>query len=1037
MLGDDRLPDRVETVNPARGAEDAPVGEERIVDYSRKSRREVQMDLFAREPIMPRAMLRRAHVEEGHDATAITARLGAPFAVVAQQLLDALLLPPVEARPEKKDFFPLNEKQNDAARHRGKAFLLEAGPGTGKTKTLVGRLAGLLDDKVDPREIVVLTYSNKAAAELAARIAEKHPQDAAAMRIGTFHAFCFDLIRRFHKELGYAREPRLLDRSEAIGLMLDEVAALDLDHYRDVYDPTAKLRDLLQAVSRAQDEVVLPPRYAELAVAMKTLGGVDAAAVAKAEEVARVYARYDAVKKAHQRVDFGDLVALPTDLLERHPGLAQQLRGEIAHVLVDEYQDVNRASVRLLQALTDGGRNLWCVGDVRQSIYRFRGASSFNLQRFDTDDFPGGQGDHLEVNYRSGAEIVVAYSAFATDPAMPGAGGRSPTLSAWRGALGHPVEFRVVAGEAEREIDALADAIREMKGQGFAFRDQALLCSGNDRLARIGRGLEARGIPVLYLGSLFERPEVKDVLAWLSLLIDRRAMGLARGSGAAGLTFSLPDVAAISAALGDDAAAPLSWLDTPPNLSPEGQAMIERYRAALAGFDADGNPWDIAARLLLDRTRLAADIAASDAVAERAKGIALWQLLNFLRAEPVGHAGSIGKTLERIRRLVLLSDERDLRQIPAAADGIDAIRLMTMHGSKGLEFPVVHIPGMNLNTLPRAPSTPACPPPLGMIAGTADHGRAVTDREHGEEQQCLFYVALSRARDRLILYAPNQDKRGKKSASPFMERLGRDLRRSTVTPKTCLAPPGPELVPIAFSGAPAFSQSQLALFERCPRRFFYTHMLRLGGRRTTTPYEEMHDVVRQVVDTYLRDPAAPAPDMLLASLWAAAPLSEAPAAPVYKALADRLVATFTRHIGTGATRPGRSLSIALGGAEIRIDIAFERTGPGGASILSQLRTGHSSSTEKLGGVVMALPIALLRGGGRAFGEILFLGDDAAHRFEESDRKLDGRAAKVAGHVEAILGGRFDVKPSSRTCPKCPAFFTCGPLAPGGLEKKFG
>ena len=783
-LGDDRLPDRVESVDPARGAEAAPVGEERVVDYSRKARREVQMDLFARELIMPRTVLRRAHLEDGLDASALAERLGAPFAAVAQQLLDALLLPPIEPRPEKKDSQPLNERQADAARHRGAAFLLEAGPGTGKTKTLVGRLAGLLDDKVDPRQILVLIYSNKAAGELAARIADSYPEAAAAMRIGTFHAFAYDLIRRFHKELGYTKEPRLLDRTEAIGLMLDEVAGLDLDHYRDVYDPTAKLRDLLQAVSRAQDEVVLPPRYAELAAAMKGKPGVAPADAAKAEEVARVYTAYDAVKKLRQRVDFGDLLALPVDMLERRSEIAEQLREEFAHILVDEYQDVNRASVRLLQALSDKGRNLWCVGDVRQSIYRFRGASSFNLQRFDTEDFPGGAGGHLEVNYRSGAEIVTAYSTFAAADAMPGAGGRSAALTAWRGALGHPVEFRTVDGDAEREIDAITDAVVEMKAQGFSYRDQALLCSGNDRLARLGRGLEARGIPVLYLGSLFERPEVKDLLAWLSLLIDRRAMGLARGTGAAGLGFSLADVARISAALGDDAAEPLSWLEAPPaNLSAEGHAMVGRYRTLLAGFDADGNPWDVAARLLLDRTRLAANIALSDAVAERAKGIALWQFLNFRRDEPLGHDGSIGRTLERIRRLVLLSDERDLRQIPSAADGIDALRLMTMHGSKGLEFPVVHIPGMNLNTLPRSATTPACPPPPGMIAGTFEHGRAVTDREHAEEQQCLFYVALSRARDRLLLYAPNRDKRGKKSASPFIDRLGSELRRPTGTPR--------------------------------------------------------------------------------------------------------------------------------------------------------------------------------------------------------------------------------------------------------------
>ncbi|MCW1410853.1 MULTISPECIES: UvrD-helicase domain-containing protein [Rhizobium] len=153
---------------------------------------------------------------------------------------------------------------SDRTPERG-AFLLEAGPGTGKTKTLVGRICDLIDkDAVDPRTIVVLTYSNKAAGELSERIAKRAPQAAAAMWIGTFHAYGLNLVRSYHRELGFAREPRLLDRTEAIDLMLDRVAGLDLAHYRDLSDPTDKLRDLLSAISRAQDEVVLAPDYAAL-----------------------------------------------------------------------------------------------------------------------------------------------------------------------------------------------------------------------------------------------------------------------------------------------------------------------------------------------------------------------------------------------------------------------------------------------------------------------------------------------------------------------------------------------------------------------------------------------------------------------------------------------------------------------------------------------------------------------------------------------------------------------------------------------------
>ena len=145
------------------------------MDYGLRQRREVQMDLFAREFLLPRAVVRKLHLEENLSATAIAERLGAPFEVVAQQLFDALLLPPIEMKSEKEAIErPLNKLQSDAATHRGVAFLLEAGRGTGKTQTLASRVEGLLADGVDPRRILLLTFSNKAAGEMAERIARKN-----------------------------------------------------------------------------------------------------------------------------------------------------------------------------------------------------------------------------------------------------------------------------------------------------------------------------------------------------------------------------------------------------------------------------------------------------------------------------------------------------------------------------------------------------------------------------------------------------------------------------------------------------------------------------------------------------------------------------------------------------------------------------------------------------------------------------------------------------------------------------------------------
>ena len=261
-LGDDVPGERAFNIDPARSPEPSPVGLDRVVDYGRRQRREVQMDLFAREFLLPRPLLRTLHMDAGLTASEIAQRFDAPFDVVTQQLLDALLLPTISDQSDPEpDPTPPNELQLAAAGHRGEAFLLEAGPGTGKTQTLAVRVEGLLEEGVDPRRILVLTFSNKAAGEMSERIAEKHKDAAAAMWIGTFHAFGLDLIRRFHADLGLPQYPRLLDRTEGAELLENEFPRLELRHYRDLYDPTQNIADMLSAISRAKDEVVDAARY--------------------------------------------------------------------------------------------------------------------------------------------------------------------------------------------------------------------------------------------------------------------------------------------------------------------------------------------------------------------------------------------------------------------------------------------------------------------------------------------------------------------------------------------------------------------------------------------------------------------------------------------------------------------------------------------------------------------------------------------------------------------------------------------------------
>jgi superfamily I DNA/RNA helicase len=1036
-------------IDPERSSEAAPVGEERVIEHGPRQRREVQMDLFARELLLPRSWVRDLHVNGAMTAEAIAERLGAPRGIVVQQLFDALLLPDVPEPAAQKKVRPLNDEQRDAAKHRGVAFLLAAGPGTGKTQTLTARVAHLLAGAVDPRNILVLTFSNKAAAEMSERIAGANADAFAAMWIGTFHAFGLDMLRAWGDRLGLSLNPSLLDRTDAVAMLEEELPRLDLGHHRDIYDPTGIIMDMLAAISRAKDEVCGPDRYMALAEAMieraRQLSGDERdAALERAErarEVALVYARYDQIKRERDLVDFGDLVMLPVMLLESDAEVAAHYRGKYRHVLVDEYQDVNRASVRLLKALRPTGQGLWAVGDARQSIYRFRGASSHNISLFERD-FPGARTGNLVVNYRSYEEIVRLYSTFAAT--MSGTAGKLNRLEADRGHSGELPELHIIRDKS-CVSPAIADAIEDHQRNGNDYRDHCVLVSGNDRLADIGRELESLGLPVLFLGSLFERPEIKDLLSLLSLVSDPRGVGLVRTACMPEFEMSLTDVDAAMAALAEAGPDGHSWRvlgDTtdPRRISQEGEQAIRSLREVLAGFDLASSPWTILSTVLLDRTRIAARIATSAEARDVAAGLAIWQFMNFLRAQKTQWP-AVPSLLMRIRRLLRLADERDLRQLPAAASGINAIRLMTIHGSKGLEFPVVHVPGLNADTMPKRPhmSRPKCPPPDGMIEGAIGSAEEEFLASHDEEQDCLFYVAMSRARDRLRLYSCSHSGNRTRPISSFIARLGTDIRHVPVVP-TLELPEDSSKQPVAISFADGCSWDawHFDTYEGCPRRLLYEHILGVRGAIERTPYRRVHDAIRKLCQSIVEAGGMPDDDELerLAHEACDDPhLCEHGYLDDFKRFAAAMVRFF------GASRRDfepverHVLSIELGTDRVQVMPDDVLRGAEG-HVVRRVQTGHfkKNAVDKFG--ARALVMAAREAFPDAKVQILHLAD----RMTTDVTPKPGQEVKDRGKMEGILAsiraGAFPTHPSPFTCPGCPALFICDAIPKGPLTKKF-
>jgi superfamily I DNA/RNA helicase len=820
-----------------------------------------------------------------------------------------------------------------------------------------------------------------------------------------------------------------------------EFPRLGLVHYRNVYDPTRIITDMLAAISRAKDEVVDEIQYAALAEEMrrKATTEEDLEAAERALEVGRAYAAYEKLKRKAARIDFGDLVCLPVRLLESVPSIREHFQNLYEHVLVDEYQDVNRSSIRLLTALRKNGENLWAVGDVKQSIYRFRGASSFNMSRFGKTDFFGGERGRLKQNYRSVGEIVDAFSAFSVDMKV---GDAESGLEADRGNSGNRPELRILP-EGDQQTGAVADAIEEMRKGGYSYRDQAVLCTGNEKLSTLALELERVGIPVLFLGSLFERPEVKDLFALLTILTDSRAMGLVRVACWPEFKMPMADVAVVLEHLREKDEKPGAWLTNQEKigkLSEEGQRGVAALSTALAEFNCQSQPWKILAAILLDRTRIAAEIGVSVSIADRTRGIAIWQLMNFIRAQPTGQGMPITRLLDRVRRLLRLGDDRDLRQLPTAAQGIDAVRLMTIHGAKGLEFPVIHIPSMNADTIPRTAAAPTCLPPDGMVEGGEGSALKVFRAGQAEEYECLFFVAVSRARDRLLLYAPTKKGGRQSKPSPFLEKLGPGLLHKD-TGVQRIVPPPPEAadIPLSVDGGMRFVGHQLALYESCPRRFFYTHVLRVGGRRTVTAFMQMHEAVRVIFQSIVAGEVATSDEILgqkVSEEFVRQGLVDHGYEADYRALAMAMLRYLVSTRESHRLVPPTALSLNFGKEQIIVlpdDVVMQSDG---SRIFRRIRTGHSRSMEIEDVGAAAFVLAARQAFPNAVIELVHLSDEKATTVSLTPKKLENRREKLAQFLTAIRQGQFPANPSAYACPGCPAFFICGPTPSGSLPKKF-
>ncbi len=993
----------------------------RVDSYGPRERRELQANVFGREFLLPRALAERLFLNERKNAAEIAGLLKLPPALVRRQLLDSLLGPDVaEPKNGGGGAAKPDHSQIDAARFEGPALLLEAGPGSGKTRTLIMRVDHLLTTRrVAPDQILALTFSNKAAGEIAERIMFANAEAAAEMWTGTFHAFGLDLIRRYYDRLDLPASVQLIDRAQAIELLEDRLPLMGLKHYHDLRYPEQALRTILGAISRAKDELVDAEEFGRRAgdafAAAKTAEEIEAAE--RACEAARVYEIYTVALREAGAVDFGDLVMLPTRLLLENEGVRQQVAARHSHVLVDEYQDVNRASARLLIELRREGSQLWVVGDARQSLYRWRGASSANMAGFEAD-FPGGKRLPLDRNYRSTDHIVTLGKVFARDM-RAGRNGLSYNAEADREEQGTATRLLVGLDDA-CEGELLAQEIIRLREAGVPLGDQVVLAPTNARLDIAADILARHGLATSHLGSFFEREEVRDLFAVLALLAEANGGALVRVAAMREIRVGAADVGAIVRQALDERESVVSLLCRASGIegmSANGAAALERLGAQLDGLTPYTPAFDVAASWLIDRSNYLRDLASAPGPAGASARAAIQALLTFLdQRELGGQPLSPARALKRMRNIMLLSDDRDLRSVTLGRDS-DAVHLMTIHGVKGLEFPAVHVVGLHKNCLPGIFRRDASPHPPGLI-------EPETRETHLEEEECLFFVAISRAEDHLRLYHSEKANVQKRQPSPFLARLGPLERQNLGSPTIAISPVAPPLAPIATDAINLFDMRD---YEKCPLKIAYRRYFGIPGRRHESPFLKTSGVLYQLVDR-VAEVAGPAVEsgvvQLLDQIWSDRGPADHGLAADYRDHAGRQAATLAQLANGFDAVDFKRIELPISGGAIHIGAPLVKQSVSGTQIRfldAGRRRSKSGNDASAGLLLSAARLAFGANAAVSIGHVT--GGDIV--------PVTRDAVKSAGDVDAagrvlaaINSGMLPLKPTAHNCGRCPYFIGC-------------
>jgi DNA helicase-2/ATP-dependent DNA helicase PcrA len=605
----------------------------------------------------------------------------------------------------------LNPQQARAVEAPDGPVLVLAGPGSGKTRVLTHRVAYLVEvRKVWPRQILAVTFTNKAAREMRERLDKiLGPTRSSELTLGTFHAICARWLRRDAPEIGLSRDFVIFDEDDQQQVVKRVLNELNIDDKK--YKPSA----VLNAISNAKNELITPDIYQPPTYWH--------------EMIRRIYPRYQELLRQSNGLDFDDLLLEVVRLFEARPDILARYQDRYQHILVDEFQDTNTVQYALISRLAAKSHNIFCVGDEDQSIYKWRGADFRNIQRF-REHNPGLTQIVLEENYRSTQTILDAARGVIDKNTQRT---RKNLFTQRSGGTAINV---YEAYNQDDEAQYVVDTIQQLiKKERFKLSDFAVFYRTNAQSRAIEDTFVRSGVPYRLVGGtrFYSRREIKDVLAYLRLVHNPHdAVSLARVINVPTRGIGAKTLETLDEASRRSGHSPYQLIHDAPNLDQAVPGLTTKAKQALLGFAQLIDRW-------IDSPQRARSVAELMDLVLRDSGYFKyvndgtdegrdrWDNIKELRNVAADYTQALGDDplAHFLEDVALVADVDSLK------DQVDAPVLMTLHAAKGLEFPIVFITGMEEGLLP--------------------HSRSLEDPEEMAEERRLCYVGITRAKDRVFL----------------------------------------------------------------------------------------------------------------------------------------------------------------------------------------------------------------------------------------------------------------------------------------------